>query len=184
MDMLRYDFPNVEHSWLAERFQQSYTAGYLLSTSLALAAANRTHAERMALALEIFTMLHRIGGNLTNPTLFEQVADGLKLPEQAGFLEKLRSTPGLLAPAPLEVLRFSEDTAYANVTLSAKDKGVRFRAINCANVLLIINDAAIPLNVHGRLLYEGDMQILSPGQHILLHGGKLNYNSIRSFLQA
>ena len=184
MDMLRYDFPNVEHSWLAERFQQSYTAGYLLSTSLELAAANRTHAERMALALEILTMLHRIGGNLTNPTLFEQVTDGLKLPDQARILEKLRSTPGLLAPAPLEVLRFSEDTAYANVTLSAKDMGVRFRAVNCANVLLIINDADTELHVHGRVLHKGDMQILSPGQHISLNGGKLNYNSIRSFLQS
>ena len=94
MDMLRYDFPNVEHSWLAERFQNSYTAGYMLSSSLALAAADRTLAERMALALEILTMLDRVGGDLTNPTLFEQVTDGLKLPEQSRQLEKLRTTPG------------------------------------------------------------------------------------------
>lgn len=184
MDMLRYDFPNVEHSWLAERFQNSYTAGYMLSSSLALAAADRTLAERMALALEILTMLYRVGGDLTNPTLFEQVTDGLKLPEQSRQLEKLRTTPGLLAPAPLEVLRFSEDIAYANVTLSSKDKGVRFRAVNCAQVLLIINDADTPLHVQGRVLNKQGLQILSPGQHIELNGGNLTYSTIRSLLQA
>ena len=53
MDMLRYDFPNVEHSWLAERFQAAYTARYSLNDTLRIAAAQRTEEERLALALEI-----------------------------------------------------------------------------------------------------------------------------------
>ena len=28
MDILRHDFPNVEHIWLAERFQTAYEAAY------------------------------------------------------------------------------------------------------------------------------------------------------------
>ncbi len=184
MDMLRYDFPNVEHSWLAERFQQAYTAELSLSTVLSVACANRTQAERMALALEILTMLFRVGGDFTNPTLFDKVTTGLNLPGQAQLLEKLIHSPGLLAPAPLEVLRFSGDVAYANVTLSDKDKKIRFRAINCAHVLLIVNDASSALPLHGRILHKGDIQILSPGQHIELHGGKLSYNTIRSLIQA
>ena len=183
MDMLRYDFPNVEHSWLAERFQQAYTAEYSLSHTLTIAAADRTVAERTALALEIFTMLYRVGGDLTNPSLFDRVANGLNLPGQSRLLEKLVSTPGLLAPAPLEVLRFSRDIAYANVTLSESDDGVQFRAISCANIMLIVNDARLPIVVHGRALHKGDMQIISPGQNIELKGGRLRYSVIRSLIQ-
>lgn len=183
MDMLRYDFPNVEHSWLAERFQQAYTAEYSLSHTLTIAAADRTTAERTALALEILTMLYRVGGDLTNPSLFDRVANGLNLPGQSRLLEKLVSTPGLLAPAPLEVLRFSRDIAYANVTLSQQDDGVRFRAISCANILLIVNDARQSIVVHGRTLHKGDMQIISPGQTVELNGGRLRYSVIRSLIQ-
>ena len=89
MDMLRYDFPNVEHSWLAERFQQAYTAEYSLSHTLTIAAADRTTAERTALALEILTMLYRVGGDLTNPSLIDRVANGLNLPGQSRLIEKL-----------------------------------------------------------------------------------------------
>ena len=183
MDMLRYDFPNVEHSWLAERFQQAYTAEYSLSHTLTIAAADRTTAERTALALEILTMLYRVGGDLTNPSLFDRVANGLNLPGQSRLIEKLVRTPGLLAPAPLEVLRFSRDIAYANVTLSELDEGVRFRAISCANILLIVNDANKTIQLHGRILHKGDMQIMSPGQYIELNGGRLRYSVIRSLIQ-
>lgn len=183
MDMLRYDFPNVEHSWLAERFQHAYTAEYSLDYSLTLAAANRTHAERMALALEIMAMLYRVGGDLTNPALFNQVTTGLNLPETSRDLEKLISTPGLLAPSPLEVLRFSQDLAYANVTLPEKDRDVRFRAISCANILLIVNDGRTTFALHGRTLHKGDIQIMSPGQDIELRGARFSYNVIRSLIQ-
>lgn len=184
MDMLRYDFPNVEHSWLAERFQETYKARHSLTEALALAAANRTIAERVALSLEIQNMLYRVGGDLTNPSLFSKVTDGLNLPGYAAILEKLIETPGLLAASPIECLRFSPDVTYANITLSPEDSAVRFRALSCAHVLLIVNDSPTPLTFHGRVLYKGDMQILSPGQYIELKGGSLNYNIIRTFIQS
>ena len=47
MDILRHDFPNVEHIWLAERFQTAYEGAYPLPATLALAAAGRTEEERI-----------------------------------------------------------------------------------------------------------------------------------------
>lgn len=184
MDMLRCDFPNVEHSWLAERFQEAYTANYSLSATLTLAAANRTYAERMALALEILNMLYRVGGDLTNPTLFESITNGLNLPGVAQQLEQLISTPGIPTQAPIESLRFSYNLAKGNVMLSAHDKTTDFRILGCLNVLLIINDSSSVLPIHDRLLHKGDMQILSPGQYIELSGGRLSYHTIRALLQA
>lgn len=184
MDILRDDFPNVEHIWLAERFQKAYTARYPLEASLNLAKAGRTVPERVALAMEILTMLHRVGGDLTNPTLFKEVTLGLDLPNWAERLETLFDTPGQAAPSPVESISFSDNIGNGNVTLSVEDVGVRFRALRCAHLLIIVNDSRVPLSLRGQTLHRGDMLPLSAGQSVELVGGSLNYNIIRSFLQS
>lgn len=183
MDMLRYDFPNVEHSWLAERFQVAYTALYSLEDTLSLAAAHRTREECAALALEILNMLYRVGGDLTNPTLFERVTNGLKLPGLAPQLENVISSPGIDAPEPIQTLCFTDQEEENVVTLSQDDEGVSFRAFCCVNVLLIINDSRVPITVSGRLLHRGDMQLLSPGQSMELTEWSFSYNTIRGLIQ-
>lgn len=184
MDMLRYDFPNVEHSWLAERFQAAYMARYPLEATLTLAAAKRTHAERVALALEILTMLHRVGGDLTNPTLFDEVTRGLNLQDLSSQLEKTVSTPGRLAPPPIETLCFANRIAEDTVTLSQEDEGIRFRAMRCVNVLLVINDGYTPITSRGRTLHKGDMQLLSSGQELKLTRRSIDDATIRGLMQA
>lgn len=183
MDMLRYDFPNVEHSWLAERFQSAYIARYPLDDTLRIAAAQRTEEERMALALEIFTMLHRVGGDLTNPTLFERVTNGLNLPGTSKVLEELLHTPGMDAPAPIQSLCFSHRKGENVVTLSRDEGEISFRALHCVHVLLIINDSSKPFVISGRILHRGDMQILSPEQTIELTEWSLGYSTIRALIQ-
>lgn len=184
MDILRYDFPNVEHIWLQERFQKAYMAKYPLEPTLMLAAANRTEAERVSLALEIFTMLNRVGGDLSNPDLFARVTAGLHLPEVASTLEQLVSTPGMEASRPIECVSFSSKKGEGNITLSPKDAGIRFRALRCVNILIIVNDSRTPLSVRGFFLHQGDMLPLSDGQGVSLPSGYVSYKSIRFFLQA
>lgn len=183
MDMLRYDFPNVEHSWLAARFQAAYTAKYSLSNTLTLAASHRTEEERMALSLEILTMLYRVGGDLTNPTLFERVTNGLNLPGVAGMLEELISTPGKEAPAPIQSLNFSHKSGPHTVMLAREEGETSFRVLHCVHVLLIINDSRRPLSINGRILHKGDMQMLSPGQSVELSEWTLSYSTIRALIQ-
>ena len=185
MDILRYDFPNVEHIWLAERLQNAYRARYPLEATLKLAAAHRTIAERYSLALEILTMLHRVGGDLTNPDLFEEVTQGLQLPGAHKSLPSLFATPGSrVVDAPIETISFSEDIALGNVTLSPANAHVRFRAVRCVNLLIIINDAKAPLSVREHTLHEGDVIPLSAGQSITLADSALTYSTIRGLLLA
>ena len=185
MDILRYDFPNVEHIWLAERLQHAYRARYPLSATLKLAAANRTVAERYSLALEILTMLHRVGGDLTNPELFAEVTDGLQLPGAHKTLQDFFATPGArVTGAPIETISFSEDISLGNVTISSANAHVRFRAVRCVNLLIIINDAKPPLSVREHTLHEGDVIPLSAGQTITLADSTLTYASIRGLLLA
>lgn len=183
MDMLRCDFPNVEHSWLAARFQAAYTARYSLSDTLRLAAAQRTEEERVALALEILTMLYRVGGDLTNPTLFDRVTNGLNLPGYAAELEEVIATPGKEAPAPIQSLCFSHERGQNIVTLAKEEGDINFRALYCVNILLIINDSRKPFTISGRVLHQGDMQLLAPGQSVELSEWSLAYATIRSLIQ-
>ncbi len=183
MDMLRSDFPNVEHSWLAERFQVAFTARYPLEDTLRLAAAQRTHEERVALALEILNMLHRVGGDLTNPTLFERVANGLNLPGFAEQLEEAIKTPGMDAPAPIQSLCFSAEERENAIVLAKEDAGIAFRAFSCVNVLIVCNDTRVPITAGGRLLHLEDMQLLSQGQNLELTEWSFSYNTIRGLIQ-
>lgn len=184
MDILRYDFPNVEHIWLAERFQNAYRSRYPLEATVKLAAAKRTEAERYSLALEILTMLRRVGGDLTNPDLFEEVTTGLHLPGAAHMLENLFRSPGATAPSPLESLRFSAGIAQGNVTLSPQDAGISFRVVRCVNLLIVINDARAPLSVREHTLYQGDVMPLSAGQSITLADSTLSYSTLLGLLLA
>lgn len=185
MNILRYDFPNVEHVWLAERFMTAFEARYPLEATLALAAAKRTEAERCALAMEILTLLHRVGGDLTNPELFARVTLGLNLPWASTSLEHLFSTPGATSKYPIiETISFSGCIGRGNVTLAVEDAGVRFRALRCVNLLLIINDGDVPISLRGQTLNKGDVLPISAGQAVKLSRVSINYNAIRAFLQS
>ena len=183
MDLLRHDFPNVEHSWLAERFMTAYEAAYPLPATLALAASGRTEAERISLALEIYALLLRIGGDLTSPTLFEEVTFGLNLPGTASTLENLMRTPGAQAPSPLESITFAATRGKNTVELPAEESDIIFRAIRCVNFLLIVNDTDAPISVRGQILGKGGVLPLASHQTVELKSCYFTYRTIVSLLQ-
>lgn len=183
MDLLRHDFPNVEHIWLAERFQRAYEARYALSATLTLAAAHRTEEERIALALEIFAMLQRVGGDLTNPHLFAEVTAGLNLPGAAAIMERIIRSPQEEAPRPIECVAFSRQLRDDTVLLPGCEEGVSFRALRCVNFLLIVNDGSTPITVSGKQLRQGEVHPLSNGQAVELKSCRFSENLILRFLQ-
>lgn len=184
MDILRHDFPNVEHIWLAERFQRAYEAAYPLSATLALAAAGRTEEERISLALEVYALLLRIGGDLTSPTLFEEVTFGLNLPGVATMLENMMRTPSAPVPGPLESITFSCQPGPNTVLLpEGEEDGISFRAIRCVNFLLIVNDSDSPISVRGQTLGKGGVLPLSTRQTVELSSCYFSYRTIVALLQ-
>lgn len=183
MDILRHDFPNVEHIWLAERFQSAYETAYPLQATLALAATGRTEEERISLALEVYALLLRIGGDLTSPTLFEEVTIGLGLPGAAAMLENLVHDPGALIPSPLESIRFATTPGKNTLILPEEEKNISFRAIRCVNFLLIVNDSDEPISVRGQTLGKGGVLPLSSRQTVELNSCYFNYRTIVSLLQ-
>lgn len=184
LDILRHDFPNVEHIWLAERFQTAYEARYPLDITLTLAAADRSEAERIALALEIFALLHRLGGDLTTPTLFRDITLGLYLPGMSRVIETLVSTPGITAQRPMESLTFSSELREDCVMLPEEDKGTRFRVIRCVNLMLVINDGDTPITVRGQRLQRGGILPLFGNQTVELKNHYFSCDNIWMLLQS
>ncbi len=184
LDILRYNFPNVEHSWIIRRFENAYKAFYPLEATLTLAAAKRSEAEKLSLAMEIYSILHRVGGKLSDHELFEKVCTGLKIPTTSQTIEEFFKNPNSPTPNLIESITFSERQDIENeFTLSPNDAGKSFRALRCVNLLLIVNDAEQPLRLRGRSLNKGGIMPLMQGQDIELKSTLLTYDKILYLLQ-
>lgn len=185
LDILRYNFPNVEHSWIIQRFENAYKAFYPLEATLTLAAAKRSEPEKLSLAMEIYSILHRVGGKLSDHELFAKVCEGLKIPTDAQTIEAFFTNPDAPTPKLVESITFCEGSERENeFTLSPNDAGKRFRALRCVNLLLIVNDGDKSLRLRGRNLEKGSIMPLMQGQDIELHSTLLTYDKILYLLQA
>lgn len=184
MDILRSDFPNVEHVWLREHFQRALDSPATANIKLLLAAIRRTEPERISLALEIFALLSRVGGRLSTPELFEEVCYGLSLPGTAGIITSLINTPGKDALRPIECVAFNGGKKEFCVTLSPVDADFNFRVLRCVNFVIVVNDSKYPLTARGVRLLQGDLIPLAPAQGIELKSGLLSYESICFLLQS
>lgn len=184
LDILRHDFPNVEHIWLAERFQTAYEARYPLELTLSLAAADRSEAERISLALEIYALLHRLGRNLINTPLFRDITVGLYLPGMGRVIENLVSDPEASAQRPMESLTFSSALREDSIMLPAEDRNTRFRIIRCVNLMLVINDGDAPITVRGQQLEQGGILPLFGNQTVELKHHYFTCNNILMLLQS
>ena len=91
LDILRYTFPEVEHRWLSNRFERSMRASLTVADVLASAASGRDETERMAIALEVLSLLINTGDARMTGDLLAQVTCGLELPGTATPLRQLRS---------------------------------------------------------------------------------------------
>ncbi len=184
LDILRYNFLNVEHSWIIHRFENAYKACYPLEAALTLAAAKRSEAEKLSLALEIYSILHRVGGKLSDHELFDKVCQGLKIPIEAKTIEEFFTNPHAPTPKLVESITFCEGSNKEDeFTLSPSDPGKRFRALRCVNLLLIINDGEQSLRLRGRSLSKGSIMPLMQGQDIELRSTLLTYDKILYLLQ-
>ena len=181
LDILRYTFPEVEHRWLSNRFERSMRANLTVADVLASAASGRDETERMAIALEVLSLLINTGDPRMTVELFDQVTYGLELPGTANHLRQLLMTPDVEAQEPAYSVGFSSGIG-AEVSLPEQDKGISFRLIRCSRLVLVVNDGSRPIVVRGRHLPPGGVMPLTNGQVVLLPSGPLSFEDFAFFL--
>lgn len=182
-DLLRYSFPNVEHSWLASRFDRALQAHYRLADTLAVAASGRTEGERFSVALQTLALLHQTGTWFFEPGLFEEVTLGLLLPGAGVTLRRLIETPEMAADPPVESVSFSSVRGEADVDLEESAQRVRFRVLRCEKQVLVLNDDDEPIEVRGRRLGKGDIIPLATGQTVSSVAGTIGFELIDFYLR-
>lgn len=182
LDILRYTFPEVEHRWLSKRFERSMRANFTVEEVLASAAFGRDEAERLAMAIEVLSILKNAGDNQAMSDLFDRVTYGLELPGAAPHLRKLLLESGTEAEDPAFSVSFGTD--QAEVSLPSVDEGVAFRLIRCAQLVMIVNDGDKTIVARGRPLIKGGVMPLTVGQIIVVPSGPISYEDFSFFLEA
>ncbi len=183
LDLLRYTFPEVEHRWLSLRFERSMAAGLTVENVLAAAAMGRDEAERMAIALEVLSLLINKGDMRLVDDLFDTVTYGLELPGASHHLRQLLEDPNTISQEPVYCVKFG---AYpdAEVSLPEEDEGIAFRVLRCSRLVLIINDGNKAIVVRGRYLPCKGIMPLTTGQVVLLGSGPMSYEDLEFFLDS
>lgn len=183
LDFLRYSFPEAEHAWLARHFQRATVSIHPVSQLAVIAGTNRTLQERMAMALEVLALLKNARDERAIESLFGEVTVGLMLPGAASLLRATLDDPLSQPPEPIQSVRFCSDE-NAEVMLSQAEEGTAFRALQCGELLLIINDGEKSLRIRGRSLPPQSLIPISPGQVITLENSSVSYDELNFFLNA
>lgn len=182
LDILRYSFPELEHRWLAARFERSMKVTFSLDEVLAAAANGYDEAQRMATAIEVLSLMKNTGDEELIRDMFERITFGLELPGMAAHLVELLSVPGTEAQEPAFSVSFGTDPA-TEVLLPETEEGARFRLIRCSRLVMVVNDGTVPFVVRGRKLAPGSMTPLTVGQIVSLGNSSLSYEDFSFFLE-
>ena len=183
LDILRYTFPEVEHRWLAKRFERSMRANFTVEEVLTSAAFGRDEAERMAMAIEVLSILKNAGDSQAMTDLFDRVTYGLELPGAAPHLRRLLLEADTEAEDPAFSVSFGVREG-AEVSLPAVDEGVAFRLIRCSQLVLVVNDGEKTIEARGRPLIKGGVMPLTVGQLVVVPSGPISYEDFSFFLEA
>lgn len=181
LDILRYTFPELEHRWLANQFDNSRKSAESLETVLKEASFHADEAERMAIAIEVLSLLKNRGDHTLIDELFEKITYGLELPGIAPHLKRLLLEPGTEAQEPAFSVSFG--CLKTEVVLPYAEDGLRFRLIRCARLVMVINDGEVPIIVRGRKLAPGNMTPLTAGQLVSFGNFSISYEEFSFFLE-
>lgn len=181
LDILRYTFPDVEHRWLSNRFERSMRANLTMADVLTSAVSGRDETERMAIALEVLSLLINTGDSHMTGELFDRVTFGLELPGTAEQLRRLLMNPDVEAQEPAYSVSFSSGIG-GEVSLPEQDQGISFRLIRCSRLVLVVNDGSRAIVARGRHLQPGGVMPLTNGQVVVLPSGPLSFEDFSFFL--
>ncbi len=183
LDLLRSAFPEVDHGWLARRLQRAVRHPRPLP-SLALELKGiYNDPSKLALGLQLFTLVDAAGRSDRNRASFEVFMRRLGRPEfGTAILREMRgeaAMPGDEEP-PFERLVFGRDGA--DVLLPPAAEGCEFRVYRAADLILVRNTGATPLWMRGRSVETGSFLRMRERQPLVVPGWTLSFEDLLFFL--
>ncbi len=183
LDMLRSAFPEVDHSWLGKRLQRAVANPQPLQALAIELKDSFDDTGKLALGLQLFTLVDAAGRSERNRTSFEVFMRRLGRPDYGVAI--LREMSGDTTEAadeelPFERLIFGRDGADVLLPPAASDH--EFRVYRAGDLILVRNTGNAPLWIRGRSVETGSFLRMRERQPLVVPGWTLSHEDLMFFL--
>jgi ABC-type multidrug transport system ATPase subunit len=183
LDMLRSAFPEVDHGWLGRRLQRAVRNPRPLQSLAVELKDGYDDSGKLALGLQLFTLVDAAGRSERNRASFEVFMRRLGRPEWGtAILREMRGDTedaGTSEP-PFERLIFGRDGADVMLPPAAVDH--EFRVYRAGDLILVRNTGSAPLWIRGRSVETGSFLRMRERQPLVVPGWSLSYEDLVFFL--
>lgn len=183
LDMLRSAFPEVDHGWLARRLQRAVRSPRQLQGLSAELKETYNDGEKLALGLQLFTLVDAAGRSERNRASFEVFMRRLGRPDYgSAILKEMRGDHPEPEDRtlPFERLVFGRDGSDVILPPAAIDH--EFRVYRTQDVILVRNTGTAPLWIRGRSVETGSFLRMRERQPLVVPGWTLSYEDLMFFL--
>ena len=183
LDMLRSAFPEVDHGWLGRRLQRAVGNPRPLQGLAVELKDSFDDAGKLALGLQLFTLVDAAGRSERNRTSFEVFMRRLGRPDYGvAILKEMRGDggPPTDADLPFERLVFGRDGADVLLPPAASDH--EFRVYRAGDLILVRNTGLSALWIRGRSVGTGSFLRMRERQPLVVPGWTLSHEDLMFFL--
>ena len=183
LDMLRSAFPEVDHGWLGRRLQRAVRNPRPLQGLAVELKDSFDDAGKLALGLQLFTLVDAAGRSERNRTSFEIFMRRLGRPDYGvAILREMRGDAGEPADEdlPFERLIFGRDGADVLLPPAASEQ--EFRVYRAGDLILVRNTGISPLWIRGRSVETGSFLRMRERQPLVVPGWTLSHEDLMFFL--
>ncbi|MEP4078915.1 ATP-binding cassette domain-containing protein [Haloferula sp.] len=181
LDLLRSAFPESDHSWLARRVQRAVRDPKPLASTAADLHEWLDDAQKMAVGLQLYTLVDAVGRTERSRSAFEVFMRRLGRPDHARQILAEMGNEPLKEPAGFERLIFGTSD-QADVELPASAEEHSFRVYRAADLVLVRNTGSAPLWVRGRSLESGNFLRMRARQQLVVPDWTLTCEDLIFFL--
>ena len=183
LDMLRSAFPEVDHGWLGRRLQRAVRNPRPLQGLAVELKDSFDDPGKLALGLQLFTLVDAAGRSERNRSSFEIFMRRLGRPDYGvAILREMRGDAGEPADAdlPFERLVFGKDGADVLLPPAASDH--EFRVYRAGDLILVRNTGLASLWIRGRSVETGSFLRMRERQPLVVPGWTLSHEDLMFFL--
>ena len=183
LDMLRSAFPEVDHGWLARRLQRAVRNPRPLQNLAIELKTSYDDADKLALGLQLYTLVDAAGRSERNRASFEVFMRRLGQPEfGTAILREMRGDEEQPPDSelPFERLIFGRDGADVTLPPAAADH--EFRVYRAGDLMLVRNTGRAPLWIRGRSVATGSFLRVRERQPLVVPGWTLSHEDLLFFL--
>ncbi len=183
LDMLRSAFPEVDHGWLARRLQRAVRNPQPLQGLAAELKDSFDDLEKLALGLQLFTLVDAAGRSERNRTSFEIFMRRMGRPDYGtAILREMRGDADGTTDEELPFERLIFGSSGADVLLPPAANGHQFRVYRAGDLILVRNTGVEPLWIRGRSVESGSFLRMRERQPLVVPGWSLSHEDLMFFL--